>query len=124
MGKVFEVSPSLGAGFVARWNMPDPKQTLTPEQIADANLDGWQHDGGTIHIRYATGDFATGLRLVNLVGDSAEAANHHPDITLAYPEVGITLSSHDVGGVTSRDIELARTISLHAVALGLDESAQ
>ena len=45
---------------------------------------------------------------------AAEEANHHPDITLTYPEVIVTLSSHDVGGITSRDLDLARTIERFA----------
>ncbi|NLE96932.1 MAG: 4a-hydroxytetrahydrobiopterin dehydratase [Propionibacterium sp.] len=99
--------------------MSDPQEKLSPEQIDDAGLTGWSRDGDTIRAHFATGDFATGLRLVDLVGDSAEAANHHPDILLTYPEVSITLSSHDVGGITSRDVDLARTINEHAASLGV-----
>ncbi len=53
----------------------------------------------------------TGLRLVNRIGGAAESANHHPDLVLTYPHVEVTLTSHDAGGVTSRDISMARTIS-------------
>jgi 4a-hydroxytetrahydrobiopterin dehydratase len=53
----------------------------------------------------------SGLRLVNQIGDAAESANHHPDLLLTYPKVEVTLTSHDAGGVTSRDIAMARTIS-------------
>ena len=97
--------------------MADPKKTLTPTEIADAALADWQQDGETLTARFATGDFATGLDLVNRIGAAAEAANHHPDLTLTYPEVGVTLYSHDVGGITSRDIDLARVISEHAATL-------
>ena len=97
--------------------MADPKKTLTPTEIADAALADWQQDGETLTARFATGDFATGLDLVNRIGAAAEAANHHPDLTLTYPEVGVTLSRHDVGGITSRDIDLARVISEHAATL-------
>ena len=98
--------------------MTDPKQKLSPSEIADASLADWRHVEDTITARFATGDFATGLDLVNRIGESAEAADHHPDITLTYPVVGITLSSHDVGGITRRDIALARIISEHAAGLG------
>jgi 4a-hydroxytetrahydrobiopterin dehydratase len=97
--------------------MADPKQTLTPTEIADAALADWQQEGETLTARFATGDFATGLDLVNRIGAAAEKANHHPDLTLTYPEVTATLSSHDVGGITSRDLDLARTISEHAATL-------
>lgn len=99
--------------------MADPKQTLTSSEITDAALADWRQDGETLVARFASGDFATGLELVNRIGASAEEADHHPDLTLTYPEVGVTLSSHDVGGITSRDIDLARTISGHAAALGV-----
>ena len=102
--------------------MADPKQTLTPEQIADAGLTGWRQEGEALTARFDTGDFATGLAFVNRVGVSAEAANHHPDILLTYPEVTVTLSSHDVGGVTSRDLALAGTISTHAEELGVERT--
>ena len=103
--------------------MADPKKTLTPTEIADAALADWQQDGETLTARFATGDFATGLALVNRIGVSAEAANHHPDLTLTYPEVGVTLTSHDVGGITSRDVELARVIDEHADTLGVSSAA-
>lgn len=98
--------------------MADPKKTLTPAEIADAGLTDWRQDGETLTARFSTGDFATGLDLVNRIGVAAERANHHPDLTLTYPEVAATLSSHDVGGITSRDLDLARVISEHAATLG------
>lgn len=103
--------------------MADPKQTLTPTEVADAAPAGWHQDGETLRARFATGDFATGLELVNRIGASAEEANHHPDLTLTYPEVGVTLSSHDVGGITSRDLELARRATEHAAALDVAPTA-
>ena len=75
-------------------------------------------DGSRLASAPAT--FGTGLALVDTIGAAAEAANHHPDIQLTYAEVIVTLSSHDVGGITSRDLDLARQISSHAAALGID----
>lgn len=100
--------------------MTDPKQKLTATDVEAAGLNGWRHTGDAIRAEFPTGDFNTGLRLVTLIGESADAANHHPDITLTYPSVSVTLSSHDVGGLTSRDIDLARVISGHAAGLGVD----
>lgn len=99
--------------------MTDPKQKLTASDVEAAGLTGWQYAGDTITADFRTGDFNTGLRLVTLIGESADAANHHPDVTLTYPSVAVTLSSHDVGGVTTRDIDLARAISAHATDLGV-----
>lgn len=99
--------------------MTHSRQTLTPEEIDQAGLEGWELDGDELGIRFATGDFSTGLRLVNAIGVLAEEAQHHPDLMLIYPEVGVTLTSHDVGGVTARDLELARRISSLAAADGI-----
>ncbi len=98
--------------------MSDPKQKLTTDQVRTAGADDWRQLGDAIRARFATGDFATGLTFVAQIGEAAEAANHHPEITLSYPEVIVTLNSHDVGGVTSRDIDLARQISALAADLG------
>lgn len=98
--------------------MTDPKQKLTHREVLEAELADWRQVLGRIRARFRTGDFATGLELVNRIGAAAEAANHHPDVTLTYPEVLVTLSSHDVGGITSRDVDLARQISRHAAELG------
>lgn len=98
--------------------MTDPKHRLTHREVAEAGLDDWRQLTGTIRARFRTGDFATGLRLVERVGAAAEEANHHPEIRLSYREVLVDLSSHDVGGVTSRDVDLARRISEYAAELG------
>lgn len=92
---------------------------LTPAQVAAARPEEWQQAGDTLRARFATKDFASGLELVNVIGAAAEAQQHHPDITLTYTAVEVVLSSHDVGGVTIRDIELAREISGIAAALQL-----
>lgn len=99
--------------------MTDPKQKLNDTEIREAGLADWRQILGTIQARFNTGSFATGLALVDRIGAAAEAANHHPDITLTYPSVTIALSSHDVGGLTSRDVELARLISEYAAEVGV-----
>ncbi|MFC7401588.1 4a-hydroxytetrahydrobiopterin dehydratase [Citricoccus sp. GCM10030269] len=104
--------------------MSDPKQKLTSTEIADAGLTDWQEADGTLRAEFRTKKFATGLDLVNRIGNSAEEANHHPDLTLTYPSVSVTLSSHDVGGITSRDLDLARIISDHAAALGVEAASE
>lgn len=103
--------------------MTDSQRILTPADVHEAGLADWAAQDATLVARFATGDFATGLELVNRIGASAEDANHHPDLTLTYPEVGVTLTSHDVGGITSRDIDLAQLISGHAADLGVDAAS-
>ena len=96
--------------------MAEERSTLTRQQVADAGLPDWEYVLGHIEARFETGGFATGLALVDEIGAAAEEANHHPDITLTYPTVHVRLVSHDAGGITSRDIDLARTISELAAA--------
>ncbi|MEV6846217.1 VOC family protein [Actinoplanes sp. NPDC051411] len=92
-------------------------------QVAERLPPGWVLLLDRIATRIPTGDFATGLALVDQIGAAAEAAGHHPDLDLRYTAVGVRLSSHDEGGVTERDLALARTISDLAVAAGLTPSA-
>ena len=94
----------------------DPKQTLTGHEIEAELLADWRIMFGTLQARFRTGDFATGLRLVQEIGAAAEEMNHHPDLDLRYPTVHVRLSSHDVGGLTQRDVDLARRISQTAPA--------
>lgn len=71
-----------------------------------------------LHARFGTADFASALELVNRIGAAAEEANHHPDLGLTWGRVDVRLSSHDVGGLTQRDVRLARAISGIAADLG------
>jgi len=100
--------------------MSDPKKTLRyPDVMAEEGLDDWRFFLQRLHARFKTGSFVKGLELVTRITEAAEAANHHPDVVLTYPQVDVDLSSHDVGGVTSRDVDLARTISTIAAELGV-----
>ena len=99
--------------------MSEPKQTLSDAEVAEAALADRRHDGTALTASFRTRAFAAGLDLVNRIGASAEPADHHPDIALAYSRVRVALSSHDVGGLTIRDIRLARAISEHAAAMGV-----
>jgi 4a-hydroxytetrahydrobiopterin dehydratase len=87
--------------------------------VEAASLTDWRQLFEALHSRFLTGDFVTGLRLVDRIGELAEAANHHPDVDLRYPHVDVALCSHDVFGVTSRDLDLARQISDAAAELGV-----
>ncbi|MGZ4797178.1 MAG: 4a-hydroxytetrahydrobiopterin dehydratase [Acidimicrobiia bacterium] len=92
---------------------------LTSEQVASEGLPDWRFHLGALHTRLPTKDFATGLRLVNRVGAAAEVMKHHPDLSLRYGQLDVRLQSHDVVGVTERDIALARRISQLAHEFGI-----
>ncbi len=91
---------------------------LTESEVLEADLTDWRMSDDALHAVFDTGSFVAGLAFVERIAEAAEAANHHPDITLTYPRVGVKLWSHDVGGVTRRDIDLAVVISGLAVVAG------
>jgi 4a-hydroxytetrahydrobiopterin dehydratase len=93
--------------------------SLGQADIDAADLPDWRLFGTALHTRFRTGNFANGLRLLNAIGEAAEQANHHPDLDLRYPHLNIKLSSHDAGGVTDRDVALARRISELAAEQGV-----
>ncbi len=73
-------------------------------------LSDWKRSGNSIERTFEFPSFMRGIEFVNLVAQAAETADHHPDVDIRYTKVVIKLSSHDAGGVTSRDIKLARKI--------------
>ncbi len=94
------------------------KTLISGDEFATTELPDWRFLRLAIHARFGTGDFMTSLRLANSIGEAAEALNHHPDLDVRYGRLDVKLSSHDAGGVTQRDVDLARTISELATALG------
>lgn len=74
----------------------------------------WNEVGGEIQRTYQFDDFVQSMVFVNKVADAAEAAQHHPDILVRYNKVTLTLSTHDVGGITRLDFELADRINSFA----------
>lgn len=90
-------------------------QSETKGALAGSPFD---HLRAVLQARFSTDDFVSALRLVNEAGDAAEQLGHHPDIELGWGSAVFTLSSHDVGGVTKRDLELAERIAAIARELG------
>jgi 4a-hydroxytetrahydrobiopterin dehydratase len=70
----------------------------------------WTLEGEIIARTFTFGDFAEALGFVTRVGIAAERVFHHPDIDIRWNQVTLSLTSHDVGGLTERDIELAARI--------------
>jgi 4a-hydroxytetrahydrobiopterin dehydratase len=71
---------------------------------------GWTFDGATIERTFDRGDFAGSIAFVNAVAAAANRLDHHPDIALAWNEVTIRTSSHDVKGISPRDFALIEAI--------------
>lgn len=95
---------------------------ITGEQFAAADGVGdWRVlDSGEAGAVFRTGSFARGVDLVARIGALADAANHHPDVDLTYPSVTVRLSTHEIGGLSERDVALARQISVAAQELGIE----
>jgi 4a-hydroxytetrahydrobiopterin dehydratase len=90
-------------------------EPITPRQFhASADLDDWRVVGAGASAHFQTGSFSVGVALVDEIGRLADAANHHPDIDLRYRTVTVRLVTHEVGGLSERDVGLARQISAAA----------
>ena len=93
---------------------------LSEEEVARALAapDGpaWELVGGKLVKSVSCGDFRQALAFVNEVGRLAEEANHHPDIDIRYSRVTLAVMTHDAGGITAKDLDLARAIDAVAPA--------
>lgn len=93
---------------------------LDPQARTQAlrNLPDWSYEEGEqALVRTLTfPDFRQALAFVNRVGEAAEQAGHHPDIDIRYNRVRLALSTHDAGGVTAKDFDVARQINALASA--------
>lgn len=85
-------------------------QTLTRTQ-AQTGAPQWRLLLGRLMLSVRFDDFASALGFVDAVGAIAEAADHHPEIDLRWGRVVLAVASHDVGGITERDLALARSVA-------------
>lgn len=74
------------------------------------SLSNWIIVDAGIYRKIRFSDFKQALKAMNSIGEQAEKMNHHPDWRNVYNTLEITLSTHDEGGVTNKDIELAKKI--------------
>jgi 4a-hydroxytetrahydrobiopterin dehydratase len=70
----------------------------------------WSLIGSAIFKKFTFKSFMPAIAFVNRIAEAAEQANHHPDITINYSQVGISLSTHSESGVTQKDFQLAAAI--------------
>jgi 4a-hydroxytetrahydrobiopterin dehydratase len=86
---------------------------LTDEQVdaAAAELDGWERTGGALRRSVTFGSFLDGIEAVRRVADLAERRDHHPDIDIRWRTVTFALVTHSEGGITDKDVEMAREIN-------------
>lgn len=75
-----------------------------------SSLSGWTLKGDEIEKEFEFADFSGSMAFVNKVAAAAEAMDHHPDISIKYNRVSLTLSTHSEGGLTEKDFALAGQI--------------
>ena len=91
--------------------MARPKLLSEPDIRARlVEIPRWRRKGKRIVRKWIFADFPEALAFINQVGQLAEAANHHPDIQNSWATVVLSLTTHDAGGLTGRDFDLARKI--------------
>lgn len=95
------------------------------EKLSSERIDAWLEDqpewalaGDAIQRTLVFDDFVGAVAFVNRVADIAEGQAHHPDIMIRYNKVTLTVSTHDAGGLTEKDFELAGAVAEHAPAAG------
>jgi 4a-hydroxytetrahydrobiopterin dehydratase len=95
------------------------RKKLDHDEIAQrvASLPGWKAENEKLLRAFSFPDFKSALDFVNRVGAAAEEMGHHPDIQLGWGRAAFEISTHDAGGLTDHDFELARRIDAIAGAL-------
>jgi len=86
-------------------------------------LPNWSLQDGMIQRTYETGSWALSSTLFGMIGHVAEAACHHPDVLVTFPKVTVKLTSHDAGGITDKDFEVAKMIEQLATWTPADNMA-
>lgn len=88
----------------------EPLPLSEVDRILDRELTGWRREDRGIRKRYRRATFPEAIQFVVRLGELAEAANHHPDIDIRWRNVIVYLTTHEAGGVTALDLDLARQI--------------
>lgn len=88
------------------------RRKLSPEEIKEnlRELNGWKRESEWLKKRFEFRNFSESLDFVNKVGEIAEELDHHPDITFGWGYANIELTTHDVGGLTHNDFDVAVAI--------------
>jgi 4a-hydroxytetrahydrobiopterin dehydratase len=96
-----------------------------PELLDDAAIDdaltdlhGWRREGDALVLTAELPTFPVAIGVVARIGEIAEARDHHPDIDIRWRTLTFRCSTHSAGGVTGKDVELARAISEQVEAKG------
>jgi 4a-hydroxytetrahydrobiopterin dehydratase len=86
------------------------KMTENDIKKALSSMKEWSYKDNEIYKEYVFNNFMQSVKFVNIIAPVAESVKHHPDIFISYNKVRVTLTTHDEGGVTEKDIDLAKKI--------------
>ncbi len=75
-----------------------------------ADLEGWERRNEAIEKTYELADFVESVRFVDKLVEPAEDMGHHPDLSISWNKVSVSITNHAAGGLTANDFELARRI--------------
>ena len=98
---------------MTQWRKKTADETYSVEEVEQRlkqELPHWYLEDGWIRRKYKTSGWKSTLMVVNTVGHLAEAAWHHPDLTVSYAFVTVKLMNHSAKGITEKDFELAHKI--------------
>lgn len=84
---------------------------LSDEEIADRLPAAWDREGDEILRTFEFDDYLDGVDFAADVGELAEEEFHHPSITIGYKEVTVAFTSHEEGGITTKDVEMAERVN-------------
>lgn len=99
--------------------MPTPKLSDADITAALAELPGWKLEAGMLQKTYKHDTFPEAIVFVNAVAHLAELANHHPDVDIRYSNITLRLTTHDSGGITAKDVELAKEVEAVRKKMGV-----
>jgi 4a-hydroxytetrahydrobiopterin dehydratase len=106
MRAVSKVSLESLESFAAGQVKMEPAKII----LALATVPQWARNGETISRAFAFKDFPAAMKFVNAVAELAEQAQHHPDVDIRWNKVTLAFTTHDAGGLTEKDFELARQL--------------
>ncbi len=98
---------------MTEWHKPNANALFTPAQTSarlQQELPTWAYTDGHLQRRYTTGGWKGTLMVINTVGHLAEVAWHHPELQASYAWVVVKLMTHDAGGITEKDFQLAKKV--------------
>ncbi|KZN25395.1 4a-hydroxytetrahydrobiopterin dehydratase [Haladaptatus sp. R4] len=80
---------------------------LSDDEVENRKPSDWERDGDEIVRTYEFDDYLDGVAFASEVGEVAEEEFHHPEMIIGYKEVEVRLTSHEEGGITDQDVEMA-----------------